>query len=68
MQSRSTQFRKCFKQSYEYVGRRLLMKSSRYAPARQMKQVRASTRKLKRAESSSRLPSLIQRPADNGQD
>ncbi len=35
------------KQSYEHVGRRLLMQSSRYAHARQMKRARASTRKLK---------------------
>ena len=35
------------KQSYEYVGRRLLMQSSRYAHARQMKRARACTRKLK---------------------
>ena len=35
------------KQSYEHVGRRLLMLSSRYAHARQMKRARACTRKLK---------------------
>jgi len=35
------------KQSYEHVGRRLLMQSSRYAHARQMKRARAATRKLK---------------------
>ena len=35
------------KQSYRHVGRRLLMQSSRYAHARQMKRARASTRKLK---------------------
>jgi transposase, IS5 family len=35
------------KQSYERVGRRLLMQSSRYAHARQMKRARACTRKLK---------------------
>jgi IS5 family transposase len=35
------------KQSYEHVGRRLLMQSSRYAHARQMKRAHASTRKLK---------------------
>jgi len=35
------------KQSYEHVGRRLLMQSSRYAHARQMKRARACTRKLK---------------------
>src|ERR1039457_1390559 len=35
------------KQSYEYVGRRLLTRSSRYAHARQMKRARACTRKLK---------------------
>jgi IS5 family transposase len=35
------------KQSYEHVGRRLLMQSSRYAHARQMKQARACTRKLR---------------------
>ncbi len=35
------------KQSYQHVGRRLLMQSSRYAHARQMKRARASTRKLK---------------------
>jgi IS5 family transposase len=34
-------------QSYEHVGRRLLMQSSRYAHARQMKRARACTRKLK---------------------
>jgi IS5 family transposase len=34
------------KQSYEHVGRRLLMQSSRYAHARQMKRARAATRKL----------------------
>jgi IS5 family transposase len=35
------------KQSYEHVGLRLLMQSSRYAHARQMKRARACTRKLK---------------------
>ena len=35
------------KQSYLHVGRRLLMQSSRYAHARQMKRARACTRKLK---------------------
>ena len=35
------------KQSYEHVGRRLSMQSSRYAHARQMKRARACTRKLK---------------------
>ena len=35
------------KQSYEHVGRRLLMQSSRYAHTRQMKRARACTRKLK---------------------
>jgi IS5 family transposase len=35
------------KQSYEHVGRRLLMQSSRYAHARQMKRARACTRKLR---------------------
>jgi IS5 family transposase len=35
------------KQSYEHVGRRLLMQSSRYAHARQIKRARACTRKLK---------------------
>ena len=35
------------KQSYEHVGRRLLMQSGRYAHARQMKRARACTRKLK---------------------
>lgn len=35
------------KQSYERVGKRLVMKSSRYAHARQMKRARACTRKLK---------------------
>ena len=35
------------KQSYQHVGRRLLMQSSRYAHARQMKRSRACTRKLK---------------------
>jgi IS5 family transposase len=35
------------KQSYEHVGRRLLMQSSRYAHARQRKRARACTRKLK---------------------
>jgi IS5 family transposase len=34
-------------QSYQHVGRRLLMQSSRYAHARQMKRARASTRKLR---------------------
>ena len=35
------------KQSYEHIGRRLLMQSSRYAHARQMKRARACTRKLR---------------------
>jgi IS5 family transposase len=35
------------KQSYQHVGRRLLMQSSRYAHARQMKRARACTRKLR---------------------
>ena len=35
------------KQSYQHVGRRLLMQSSRYAHARQIKRARACTRKLK---------------------
>jgi len=35
------------KQSYRHIGRRLLMQSSRYAHARQMKRARACTRKLK---------------------
>jgi transposase, IS5 family len=35
------------KQSYHHVGRRLLMQSSRYAHACQMKRARACTRKLK---------------------
>ena len=35
------------KQSYRHVGRRLLIQSSRYAHARQMKRARACTRKLK---------------------
>jgi IS5 family transposase len=35
------------KQSYKHVGRRLLMQSSRYAHARQMKRACACTRKLK---------------------
>jgi len=35
------------KQSYEHVGHRLLMQSSRYAHARQMKRARACTRKLR---------------------
>ena len=35
------------KQSYQHVGRRLPMQSSRYAHARQMKRARACTRKLK---------------------
>jgi IS5 family transposase len=35
------------KQSYTHVGRRLLMQSSRYAHARQMKRARACMRKLK---------------------
>jgi len=35
------------KQSYEHVGRRLLMQSSRYAHARQMKRARGATRKLR---------------------
>jgi IS5 family transposase len=34
-------------QSYEHVGRRLLMQSSRYAHARQMRRARACTRKLR---------------------
>lgn len=34
------------KQSYRHVGKRLLMQSSRYAHARQMKRARAATRKL----------------------
>jgi IS5 family transposase len=34
------------KQSYQHVGRRLLMQSGRYAHARQMKRARACTRKL----------------------
>jgi IS5 family transposase len=34
------------KQSYRHVGKRLLMQSSRYAHARQMKRARACTRKL----------------------
>jgi len=35
------------KQSYRHVGKRLLMASSRYAHARQMKRARAATRKLR---------------------
>jgi len=35
------------KQSYEHVGRRLLMQSSRYAHARQMKRAQACTRRLR---------------------
>src|ERR1035437_10323227 len=35
------------KQSYRHVGRRLLMQSSRFAHARQMKRARACTRKMK---------------------
>jgi IS5 family transposase len=35
------------KQSYRHVGKRLLMQSSRYAHARQMKRARACTRQLK---------------------
>jgi len=35
------------KQSYRHVGKRLLLASSRYAHARQMKRARACTRKLK---------------------
>jgi transposase, IS5 family len=35
------------KQSYQHVGKRLLMQSSRYAHARQMQRARACTRKLK---------------------
>lgn len=35
------------KQSYRHVGKRLLMQSSRYAHARQMKRARACTRKLR---------------------
>jgi len=35
------------KQSYAHVGKRLLMQSSRYAHARQMKRARACTRQLK---------------------
>ena len=35
------------KQSYERVGRQLVMKASRYAHARQMKRAKACTRKLK---------------------
>jgi len=34
------------KQSYEHVGKKLLLDSSRYAHARQMKRARAATRKL----------------------
>lgn len=37
----------CVKQSYERVGKRLLMKASRYAHARQMKRAKACTRKLR---------------------
>jgi len=35
------------KQSYEHVGKKLLLDSSRYAHARQMKRARAATRKLR---------------------
>jgi IS5 family transposase len=35
------------KQSYQHVGKRLLMQSSRYAHARQMKRARSCTRQLK---------------------
>ena len=35
------------KQSYERVGKYLVMKSSRYAQARQMKRAKACTRKLR---------------------
>jgi IS5 family transposase len=35
------------KQSYQHVGKRLLMQSSRYAHARQMQRARACTRKLR---------------------
>ena len=35
------------KQSYRHVGKKLLMQSSRYAHARQMKRARAATRKLR---------------------
>jgi IS5 family transposase len=35
------------KQSYQHVGKKLLMQSSRYAHARQMQRARACTRKLK---------------------
>jgi IS5 family transposase len=35
------------KQSYRHVGKRLLLGSSRYAHARQMKRARACTRKLR---------------------
>jgi transposase, IS5 family len=35
------------KQSYQYVGKKLLLQSSRYAHARQMKRARACTRKLR---------------------
>ena len=35
------------KQSYQHVGRKLLMQSSRYAHARQMQRARACTRKLR---------------------
>ena len=35
------------KQSYRHVGKRLLLASSRYAHARQMKRARACTRKLR---------------------
>ena len=35
------------KQSYQHVGKRLLMQSSRYAHARQMKRARACTRQLR---------------------
>ena len=35
------------KQSYRHVGKKLLLRSSRYAHARQMKRARACTRKLR---------------------
>jgi IS5 family transposase len=35
------------KQSYQHVGKRLLLDASRYAHARQMKQARGATRKLR---------------------
>src|ERR1039458_6566270 len=35
------------KQSYQHVGKRLLLEASRYAHARQMKRARAATRKLR---------------------